>query len=475
MDILEQAQTKLEEARSAHAVVAADFEARLAALPEDASADDVQAVTDELTTQLDSAEDLVKRTQAQLDATTRVTEARRASAALIPAGEVEGRVEVKSEPAVYDKRTPHGPSFFNDLYSWNKNHSSEALGRLERNTKMTAEGMEDAGIPLLDREGRALSSTTTAGGDFLPPLYFGELYAEVKRARRVTANLVQNLPLAAVGNSITIPRMTTGASTAVQTADNQNLSNTDAVTATLTVPVCTVAGYADLSRQIVERSEPGLDVLIIRDLLKSYNTQVNTYVVNGLGSSGQPLGILKTSGINAITYTDASPTVPELYPKLADAVRQINENIFEPASAYVMTARRWAWMASQLDSNNRPLVVINTAGPFNALGLQSQGNPQYLENMVPVGWVYGIPVYVDETIPKTDGTSTNQDTIFTAAFDEHILWEDSAGPRQFSFEGILSQTAGIRLEVFGYMAFTAGRYPKASSAITGTGLTAPTF
>lgn len=475
MDILQQAQSRLDEARSAHAVLVADYEARLGALADDASADDVQTLTDELTPQLDAAEELITRTQSQFDQTKRVDEARKATAALIPSGQVEERIEVGSEPAIYDARTPHGPSFFNDLYSWSKNHSSDALGRLERNSKMTAEGMEKKGIPLVDREGRALSSSSTAGGDFLPPLYFGELYAEVKRARRVTANLVQNLPLSAVGNTITIPRMTSGASTAAQTADNQNLSNTDAVTATLTVPVCTVAGYADLSRQIVERSEPGLDVIIIRDLIKSYNTIVNQYVVNGSGSSGQPTGILQTGSINAVTYTDGSPTVPELYPKLADSVRQITEGTFEEATAFVMTARRWAWMASSLDSSNRPLVVINTAGPYNALGLQNGGNSSFLENMVPAGWVFGKPVYIDETIPKTTGVATNQDTIFAAAFDELILWEDAAGPRQFSFEGILSQTAGIRLEVFGYMAFTAGRYPKAVSAITGTGLTAPSF
>lgn len=476
MDILEQANARLAEARAAHAVAAADYEARLTALPEDASIEDIQAVTDEGTAQLDAAEDLVKRTQAQVDATTRVTEARVASAALIPSGDVEGRIEVKSEAPVYDARTPHGPSFFNDLYSWNKNHSSDALGRLERNTQMTAEGYKEQGIVLRDKEGRALSSTATAGGDFLPPLYFGSLYAEVKRARRVTANLVQNLPLAAVGNSITIPRMTSGASTAAQSSDNQNLSNTDAVTATLTVPVCTVAGYADLSRQIVERSEPGIDAIIIADLIKSYNTTVNTYVVNGSGSSGQPTGILNTGSINAVTYTDASPTLPELYPKLVDAIRQVTEGVFEEANAYVMTARRWAWMVgTQFDSTNRPMVVINTAGPYNALGLQNAGNSSFLENMIPAGWIFGKPVYVDETIPKTLGTGTNQDAIFAAAFDELILWEDAAGPRQFAFEGILSQTAGIRVEVFGYMAFSAGRYPKAVSAINGTGLTAPSF
>jgi hypothetical protein len=42
--------------------------------------------------------------------------------------------------------------------------------------------------------------------------------------------------------------------------------------------------------------------------------------------------MLGVSGINAITYTDATPTVPELWPKLVDAVRQVAANRFTRAT-----------------------------------------------------------------------------------------------------------------------------------------------
>jgi hypothetical protein len=47
--------------------------------------------------------------------------------------------------------------------------------------------------------------------------------------------------------------------------------------------------------------------------------------------SGQHLGMLNASGINAITYTDGTPTVAELWPKEVDAVRQVAAQRFTGA------------------------------------------------------------------------------------------------------------------------------------------------
>jgi len=490
MDLKEQAQKRYDEARTALAAVSTDFESRIAALPEDATAEDVEALTAEMRTKLDEADELVKRAKAQLDDAIRLAEARAATADLIPSGTVEVQ-----EASVYQRGNPY-KSYFVDLWQARTRGNREAEARLEKCHKEAVAFDQKRG--LVDAEGRAMGSGSTAGGSFLPPLYFGDLYAEFKRARRVTSRLVQNRPLTERGNSISIPRLkaassgdtTTATLTAAQTADNATLANQDATTDTITVPVCTVAGYADLSRQIIERSDPGFDEIILTDLLKDYNKKVNFYVVTGSGSSGQPKGFLNDSNIISISYTDGTPTVGELYPKLLDAVRQIEENVFQPAVAFVMTARRWAWFLAALDSSGRPLVVPNQNGPYNALAMESPVYGAFGDNtgagyqsrqqdnrimVAPAGWIVGYPVFVDETLPKTNGTGTNEDVILTGAFEEDILWEDAAGPRNFQFEGVLSSTAGVRLEVFGYMAFTSERYPKANAKIIGTGLVAPTF
>lgn len=388
-------------------------------------------------------------------------------------------IRVLSEPTTYSRENPDA-SFFADLYRYQNDGDLEARDRLEQGSKETLIDAEARGIQFRDVEGRAMSSNSGAGGDFLPPLYFGDLYAEFKRARRVTASLVDQLPLPAKGNTITVPLVTGGDTTAAQTADNQNLSNTDATTNIVTIPVCSVAGYVTMSRQILERALPGLDRIIAQDLLADYGKQVNNYVLNGSGSAGQPKGVLKTA-YNAITFGGTS-TVPLLYPKLLDANRQVTEAVFEPATAWIMTARRWAWILGATDSNGRPLVVPEANPPYvwDATKMIPAGYAGALgtdaHDIWPAGTLIGIPVYVDETVSKVLGTGTNQDEILTAVWKRHILWEDAAGPRTFEFADFSgAQTAQVRIEVYGSMAFTAERFPTATSVITGTGLQAPTF
>jgi hypothetical protein len=283
---------------------------------------------------------------------------------------------------------------------------------------------------------------------------------------------MRSLPLPPSGETITVPRMTGGGTVAAQ-QDNNSLSNTDSITAPLTVPVCSVAGYVDLSRQIVERSSPGLDQIVFADLFKAYSSKIESYAISGTGSAGQPLGLLNQSGVNTITYTDGSPSVHAIYPKLMDAVRQVTETVFEPTVGYVMTARRLAWFLASQDSNNRPLVVPSGQGPFNAFGVQNSANLSFVDNLVPAGYLAGLPVYVSELLPKNLGPGTDADVIVSGAFGEGLIWEDT--PRAFTFDDVGSATASIRCSIFGYVGLTWGRFPSAASVIGGTGLVGPVF
>jgi HK97 family phage major capsid protein len=433
--------TSLKTARQTLATLTAEYSRRLNELPADARTGDLK-----------SLEQIYGKKIANAEAEVRKFEA--AATAAAPTS----RASVTSEPKTYH-RDNASRSWLADMYAAQRGGDIEALARLQRN----------------NAEARALNSSTTTGGDFLPPIWAGSYFAEVKRARRVISSLMRPLPLPPSGETITVPRMTAGATVAVQTADNQTLSNTDAVTASLTVPVCTVAGYADCSRQVIERSEPGLDQLLLGDLFKAYSSKIESYAINGSGANGQPQGVLGLSGINTITYTDSTPTVAEIYPKLMDAVRQVTEAVFEPTVGYVMTARRLAWFLAAVDNSNRPLVVPSGQGPYNAFGVKSDANPSFLDNLQPAAYLGGLPVFVSELIPKTLGSGTNEDRIISGAFGEALIWEEPAGPRTFTFEGILSQTAGIRIQCLGYVALTWGRYPSATSVIAGSGLSAPTL
>jgi len=90
-----------------------------------------------------------------------------------------------------------------------------------------------------------------------------------------------------------------------------------------------------------------------------------------------------------------------------------------------------------------------------------------------VGQIQGVPVIVDANIPTNTGAGSNQDTIIVTRLEDQYLFESAPVVRVF--EQALTSTAAIRLQIFGYMAFTAARYAKSTTLITGTGLVTPSF
>lgn len=373
------------------------------------------------------------------------------------------QVTVGAEPVTYQRGGNHG--YFRDLVARQLNTDPDASGRLARHAR---EVEVDAERRVRDghAEYRDITRTDGAGGEFVPPLWLVDQYAAMVRAARQTADLVTSIPLPAGTDSVNFPRITTGASTAIQTADNAAVSETDLVTATVTAPVRTIAGQEDIAIQLIDQSPINFDEVVFADLAADYAAKLDVQVINGSGASGQCLGILGTSGIGAVTYTDASPTVPELYLPLAQSTNSVQVNRFLPATAFVMHPRRWNWMLSALDASSRPLVVPNQNGPFMAEGV--------LESVTlsgQVGSVLGLPVYVDPNVPINLGGGTNEDRVICGRFSDAILMEST--PRTRVLPDVLSANLTVRLQLFNYVAFTAGRFPASFAAISGTGLVTP--
>ena len=87
----------------------------------------------------------------------------------------------------------------------------------------------------------------------------------------------------------------------------------------------------------------------------------------------------------------------------------------------------------------------------------------------------GLPIITDASIGTTYGTTTNQDEIYVVTAPECHLWEQPGSPFTLRYDATGAGNLTIKTVVYGYAAFTAGRYPLANSIISGTGLSAPTF
>lgn len=367
-------------------------------------------------------------------------------------------IRVGSGPHTYERGSSF--SFLSDLYAAQVRNDPDAMGRLHQHGREMA---VDGGL-----SERALTSGGVAA--FVPPAYLQAEWAELVRAGRQTADLCRSLPLPSHGMTVNIPKLSTGTSTAVQGTENTAVSETNADDTQIAASVTTIAGQQTLSRQLLERSDPGMDVLILGDLANAYAAALDVQVLNG---TSPMVGILQTSGINAVTYTDASPTVPEIYPKLADALQRVTGGRYAAPTGWVMHPRRWAWFLAAADTAGRPLVVPGPTS-WNGLAIGTGNMAGY--GSAAVGELLGVPVYLDANIPTNLGAGTNEDRIILAVWDDQILLEENGGtPHLLQFEAPAAASLSVLLVAYGFSAFTAARQPAGISVISGTGLVTPTW
>ena len=349
---------------------------------------------------------------------------------------------VKSEARTYSPQAE--VSFIADAYAAQFNNDFAAKDRLARH--MNEEKIER----------RDVTSANFAG--LIVPQFLTDLAAPFARAGRPTADVARKHELPAAGLTISISKVTTGSSVAAQT-EGAAVSETNMDDTKLDISVNTYAGQQNVSRQALERGT-GIDSLVMADLVSAYHTALDAAVV----------AEVKAGNGNSVTYTDASPSVAELYPKILDAVQKIQTSFFAGPNVMIMHPRRLAWILSALDTTNRPLAVPVGNGNFNSVAV-GQGSVVYGNSGYTIA---GLPVVTDANVTTTD--NGDQDAIYIGSTQELHLWEQGAGePMMLRFEQPKGAELDVQMIVYGYSAFTVRRYPKAWAEIIGTGLAAPAF
>jgi len=368
-------------------------------------------------------------------------------------------VESVREQATYVKGDPRR-SYLKDLVTVSipgRSDADEARERLSRHA-------QDVDTLPEYMEARNLNRTSGTGGYAVPPSWLVDQYIALARAGRPVANVVQNQALPAGTNSINIPKLATGTATAIQNGDNVNVQETDLTDSYVTAPVQTIAGQQGLSIQLLDQSPIAFDEVVFRDLTQDHATKVDAQVLYGTGSNGQVQGIHGTS--NILTVASGGTTIAYVYAAVANAIQQIHASRFLPPEVIVMHPRRWGWFLSLLDSQSRPLFLPAANNPMNAGGILEKVDSQQV-----VGQMHGLPVITDPNLSTNNGAGSNQDYVYVMRASDLILWESGLRTRVLPETRATSLT--VLLQVFSYVAFSAGRYPQSVAEITG--LIAPTW
>jgi len=471
MDFLVQLRAKLQERIDARAAAKAELDAILASPAErgdDLTAEE-QATFQEVRSRIlsydlddptaDGYADSIAGLQARVSELAAIEARQHAISAAIPAGAV-APVQVRKEERQYGPANERrGVSFLRDVMNAQTRGDWEAQQRLSRH--MQEERIERADA-LASLESRDVGTGAFAG--LTVPQYLTEMVAPATKNMRPFADVCARHPLGSDGMTVEISRVTTASGTAVQATEGATVQETDMDDTLLSVPVRTISGQQDISRQAIDRGT-GIDSIVVQDLMGEYHTTLDSQILNGAGTSGTHLGVIATVGNVAVTYTDASPTAAELYPKLADLIQQIQAATNAGLSHFVMHPRRWWWFATQLASTF-PLLQINGPQQVGQVGERSYAGAGAA--------VLGATVVLDRNIPTDSGAGTEDPLVGVDASECH-LWEDASAPLLIRAEQPGAGSLQVKFVVYGYSAFTAGRYPLATGEILGTGQAAPTF
>jgi HK97 family phage major capsid protein len=342
-------------------------------------------------------------------------------------------------------------------HSWYADMAASARG--DRDAQRRVAEVQD------ELEGKAaMTEGTGSAGGFLVPDQISRDLLELRQANAVVRPLLSSVPVTS-----DVLRMTavTGGLTAGWVAELGAKPEAELTFAEVTASVFTIAGISVASNQLIRDSIHSIDRLINSDLAKKIRNVEELGFIDGTGS-GQPTGILGTSGVNAITYTDASATVPELLDAVVDAITAVYTNFLGAPNAILMHPRTWAFIVKGREATSPSTYFIGAGS--TAFG--RRGNdplPGYGSAALPRGELFGLPVYTTPNMPTNKGAGTNESRIIVGDFSEGLVL-DREGIQfdQSSHVYFTSNQTVFRGEEA--LGFTAARYPKAFSVISGTGL-----
>jgi len=345
-----------------------------------------------------------------------------------------------------------GVSFLRDV-------AASAFGDFDASQRLSRH-MSEERVERGEYLSRAVATSAFTG--LVVPQYLTDMYAPAAKALRPFADNCNIHPLPADGMTVNISRITTASSTAIQT-ENAAVSETNMDDTLLSPAVQTAAGQQTVSRQAVERGT-GIEEVVLDDLFRSYATTLDSTLINQATNG-------LTNVATAVTYTDASPTAAELYPKILAAQSGAEAALLGQAipDLAVMHSRRWAWMQSQVGST-WPFIGQQMFAAQSGGAATGEGYGSGVRGYLPAG----LKVIVDNNIATNLGGGT-EDEIYVVASSECHLWEDPQAPVFIRAEQTSAASLGVLFVVYGYFAYTFARYTNGAQKVSGTGLVTPTF
>jgi HK97 family phage major capsid protein/HK97 family phage prohead protease len=234
-----------------------------------------------------------------------------------------------------------------------------------------------------------VTSGATTGGNLVATDLMADEFIEFLRNNALMLQLgVRTMP-GLVGN-VAIPRRSGVASTYYLSTQTTAITQSESTFDQVTMSPKNLAALSKYSRQTLLQGTPGIEELVRRDLTDGINLAIDLGILNGSGSSGQPTGIMQTSGIGSVAIgTNGGAITVEKVVDLESAVMQANGVINASNVAYLTNYKVSAALkklrAGGSTTGDGPFLVNDQ---LNAIGrgptpANLNGYPLALTNQVP--------------------------------------------------------------------------------------------
>lgn len=189
--------------------------------------------------------------------------------------------------------------------------------------------------------------------------------------------------LTGLTGNITIPRMTAGGTAYWLGDENTAITESQATIGQVSLSPKNVAGLTEISHQLMQQSDPSVEAMVMNDLAAVIALAVDVACLRGSGNSGQPQGIVGTSGVGSFD-TDATNTYSDVLDAQVDvaaanALRPGCAYVADPASAALLLAR------SRFANTDTPVWDGNLLAGTMA-GFPARATNQMSANTMLFGW-----------------------------------------------------------------------------------------
>ncbi len=179
------------------------------------------------------------------------------------------------------------------------------------------------------RAGALSTAATGAVGDenvtdsFVQTTVRDDMFIEALRPHMVLSNLGATFMSGLTGR-IQMPKFSAGANAGFveELGDVTDQSQTDA---SVTLTPRTIGAFVDISR-LMSLEVPQIDQIVRNDMLASIANKIEEAAIQGSGSSGNPTGILSTSGVNDLDISADTDVAALTWQDIIDLVKLVEED-----------------------------------------------------------------------------------------------------------------------------------------------------